>query len=463
MSQKIIIVGAGLTGSLLAIYMARHGFQVDIYERRPDMRTVNISAGKSINLAISARGIHALEQVGLDKEVLKTAIPMKGRQIHAVNGEQSFQPYGKNENEYINSISRKELNIILMNAAEKSPNINIHFNQRCTGMSLETGEVCFVDEVTSQIKTAKSDAVIGTDGSASAIRMEFLKSGYFNFSQTYEDYGYKELNIPAAAGGGFRIEKNALHIWPRGAYMMIALPNIEGDFTCTLFMAHKKGDVNLSQLNSREEVHKFFSGVMPDALPHMPTLLDDFFSHPTGNLLTVKCYPWNIDGKALLMGDAAHAIVPFFGQGMNCGFEDCYYFDTLVKKYGPDWKKVFSEFSDLRKENADAIADLAVENFVEMRDLVAHKDFILKKKADVLLEERFPDSFISKYAMVSFHRIPYSVAMKRGQIQDKVLMDMCSKINTIEELNLDEAFSRIKNEFEKAGVKEKLVLSEKTV
>lgn len=463
MNQKITIVGAGLTGSLLGIYMARHGFQVDIYERRPDMRKVNISAGKSINLAISARGIHALEQVGLDKEVLKTAVPMKGRQIHAVNGDQSFQPYGKNENEYINSISRKELNIILMNAAEKFPNIQIHFNQRCTGMNLETGEAHFIDEVANQNKVIKSDTVIGTDGSASAIRMEFLKSGYFNFSQTYEDYGYKELNIPAAAGGGFRIEKNALHIWPRGAYMMIALPNIDGDFTCTLFMAHKKGDVNLSQLDSREAVNQFFKDVMPDALPHMPTLLDDFFAHPTGNLLTVKCYPWNIDGKALLMGDAAHAIVPFFGQGMNCGFEDCYYFDTLIKKYGADWKKVFTEFSDLRKENADAIADLAVENFVEMRDLVAHKDFILKKKADVLLEERFPDSFISKYAMVSFHRIPYAVAMKRGQIQDKILMDMCSKINAIEELNLDEAFSKIKREFEKAGIKEKLIFSEKTV
>jgi kynurenine 3-monooxygenase len=463
MTQKITIVGAGLTGSLLAIYMARHGFDITIYERRPDMRKVNISAGKSINLAISARGIHALQQVGLDQEVLKTAVPMKGRQIHPVKGEQSFQPYGKNENEYINSISRRELNILLMNAAEKFPNISIQFNQRCTGMNLETGEAYFVDELASRSRTVKADTVIGTDGSASAVRMEFLKSGSFNFSQTYEDYGYKELSIPATATGGFRIEKNALHIWPRGAYMMIALPNIDGDFTCTLFMPHKKGEVNLSQLQTRETVNRFFKEVMPDALPHMPTLLDDFFNHPTGNLLTVKCSPWNMGGKALLMGDAAHAIVPFFGQGMNCGFEDCYYFDTLVKKYGSDWEKIFTEFSELRKENADAIADLAVENFVEMRDLVAHPDFILKKKADVLLEERFPDSFLSKYAMVSFHRIPYAVAMKRGQIQDRILMEMCSQIKTIEELNLDEAFSRIRKEFEKAGIKEKLILPEKTM
>jgi kynurenine 3-monooxygenase len=463
MSQKITIVGAGLTGSLLAIYMARHGFNIDVYERRPDMRKVKMSAGKSINLAISARGIHALQQVGLDEEVLKTAGPMKGRQIHPVKGEQSFQPYGKNENEYINSISRRELNVILMNAAEKFPNIRLHFDQKCTGMNLETGEAYFTDELTSKEKTVKGDTVIATDGSASAVRMEFLKSGFFNFSQAYEDYGYKELNIPAAVGGGFRMEKNALHIWPRGAYMMIALPNIDGDFTCTLFMAHDKGEVNLNQLTTREAVNDFFKEVMPDALPNMPTLLDDFFNHPTGNLLTIKCFPWNINGKALLMGDAAHAIVPFFGQGMNCGFEDCYYFDTLIKKYGSDWKKVFTEFSAMRKENTDAIADLAVENFVEMRDLVAHKDFLLKKKADVLLEERFPESFISKYAMVSFHRIPYAVAMKRGQIQDRVLMEMCAKINAIEELDLAEAFLRIKKEFEKAGIPEKIVLSEKTV
>ena len=460
MNQKIIIVGAGLTGSLLSIYMARHGFDVEVYERRPDMRKLKMSAGKSINLAISARGIHALEQVGLADAVLKTAVPMKGRHIHAVSGEQSFQPYGKNDNEYINSISRRDLNILLMDAAEACPNIRIHFNQRCTGMNLETGEAHFIDETTKQEKTIKGDTVIGTDGSASAIRMEFLKSGSFNFSQAYEDYGYKELTIPAAANGGFRIEKNALHIWPRGSYMMIALPNIDGDFTCTLFMAHKKGDVNLEKLHSREELTAFFNEMMPDALPHMPTLIDDFMNNPTGSLLTVKCEPWNIDGKALLMGDAAHAMVPFFGQGMNCGFEDCYYFDTFVKKYGTDWKKIHTAFSETRKKNADAICDLAIENFVEMRDLVSHKDFILKKKADVLLEERYPDSYISKYAMVSFHRIPYSVAMKRGQIQDRILMEMCSKITTIDELDLEDAYSRIKKEFAKAGLEEKLVMQE---
>jgi kynurenine 3-monooxygenase len=458
MKKKVIIVGAGLSGSLLSIFLARRGFTVDVYERRPDMRKVRMSAGKSINLALSTRGIHALEQVGLAENVLANAVPMKGRMIHMGTGDLSFQPYGKNDNEYINSISRSELNIILMNEAEKFPGVQFHFNHRCTGMNLETKTAHFVNETNTEKIDITGDTVIGTDGSASALRMEFLKSGFFNFSQTYQDYGYKELNIPIAANGGFRMEKNALHIWPRGAYMMIALPNIEGDFTCTLFMSHNKGERNLDQLKTTEAVTSFFKEVMPDALPLMPTLPDDFFAHPTGNLLTIKCFPWNISGKALLIGDAAHAMVPFFGQGMNCCFEDCYYFDTLLEKYGADWEKIYTEFSNIRKENADAISDLAVENFVEMRDLVAHKDFILKKKADVLLEERFPESFIPKYSMVTFHRIPYALAMKRGQIQDKILMEMCSKINSIDELNLEEAFSRIKKEYGLAGIEEKVLL-----
>jgi kynurenine 3-monooxygenase len=465
MSQKIIIVGAGLTGSLLAIYMARHGFNIEVYERRPDMRKAKISAGKSINLALSVRGIHALAEVGLDKEVLRTAIPMRGRMIHPLLGAgvnpapTMFQPYGKNENEFINSISRRDLNVILMNEAEKFPNVKIHFNQRCKGMNLETGEVYFHNETTGANTVVKGDTVIGSDGSASAIRAEFVKSGGFNFLENFEDYGYKELTIPGNADGSFRMEENALHIWPRGAFMMIALPNAGGDFTCTLFLSNDKGENNFSKLTTMDSVNNFFNDLFPDAVPNMPTLLDDFFNNPTGRLLTVKCFPWNIGGKALLMGDAAHAIVPFFGQGMNCCFEDCYYFNQLVEKYGDDWDTIFTSFSNLRKKDADAIADLAIENFVEMRDLVAHKDFILKKKADVLLEQRYPESFISKYSMVTFHNILYSIAMKRGQIQDRMLMEMCSKINNIEELNLEAAFAQIQKEFEKAGIEEKINLS----
>lgn len=452
MSQKIIIVGAGLTGSLLAIYLARRGFQVDIYERRPDMRKVAISAGKSINLALSTRGIHALEQVGLAGKILQDAIPMKGRLIHPISGNTSFQPYSIQANEYINSISRRTLNVNLMDEAEKFPSVKLFFNHRCTGMNLENGAAYFIDESTGNTLTANGDTVIGTDGSASAIRMEMLKSGFFNFSQAYENYGYKELTIPASSDGGFRIEKNALHIWPRGSYMMIALPNAEGDFTCTLFMPHHQSERNLSQLKTEQDVVHFFQEVMPDACQHMPTLVEDFFNNPTGNLLTVKCFPWHVKGKVLLMGDAAHAIVPFFGQGMNCCFEDCYYFDQLMNDFGDDWAQIFEAFGNLRKENTDAIADLAVENFVEMRDLVAQKDFILKKQAEAILEEQYAGAFISKYAMVTFHRLPYATALKRGRTQDKVLMEICGKISTIEDFNPAAAMEKIQMEWEKAGL-----------
>lgn len=454
MSQRIIIVGAGLTGSLLSIYLAKRGFTVDIYERRPDMRKVNISAGKSINLALSVRGIHALKQVGLDKAILDHAIPMMGRMIHDEHGNTHLQPYGKNESEYINSISRKDLNVTLMNEAEKYPTVTIHFNKRCIGYDSKTNSTQFLDEQTNQQIEIQGDVVIGTDGSASAIRMEFLKSGQFNFSQTYENYGYKELTIPAGSNGSFRIEKNALHIWPRGSYMMIALPNAAGDFTCTLFMPHKNDTPCLEDLSTSDEVLNFFLKVMPDAVPHMPDLIKDFFSNPTGNLLTVKCYPWHMDGKVLLMGDAAHAIVPFFGQGMNCCFEDCYYFDALVEQHGTDWKIIFEKFQQLRKENTDAIADLALENFVEMRDLVANKTFQLKKKVETLLEKNYPDFFISKYAMVSFHTLPYAIAKQRGQLQDKILMELCSKIDTPEQFNMEEAIQLIRETFIQHGIKE---------
>lgn len=455
LKNNIAIVGAGLTGSLLAIYLAKRGFRVHIYERRPDMRKTAIVAGRSINLAISARGINALEKLGLADKMLTKAVPMRGRMIHSESGDLNFQPYGKNEHEYINSISRRDLNCMLMDEAEKYPEVHIQFNARCTGMDFEKKELYLFDETEKKEFFVMPDTVIGTDGSASSLRMEFLKTGFFNFSQEYENYGYKELSIPADMDGSFKLEKNALHIWPRGSYMMIALPNHEGDFTCTLFMSYKEGKENFEALKSKEKVQDFFQRVMPDAIPLMPNYADDFFKNPTGNLLTVKCFPWHIGGKALLMGDASHAIVPFFGQGMNCAFEDCFYFDSLVEKHHADWEKVFEEFGKLRKENTDAIADLAQENFVEMRDLVAHPDFLLKKKAEVLLENKYPDIFISKYAMVSFHHIPYAIAKKRGQIQDKILMELCSKIKHIEELNPEAVFQEIMGAFKKAGIPEK--------
>ncbi len=438
MSQKIILIGAGLAGSLLAVYLAKKGFRVDVYERRPDMRKTSISAGRSINLALSTRGIHALKEVGLYEDILKIAIPMRGRMIHSHSGSLNFQRYGKDDSEAINSVSRGTLNMRLMDLAEAQAGVKIVFDERCTGMDFNSGEVHLHNETTNVSHSVKADTVIGTDGSASAIRMDMLKIGRFNFSQTYLEHGYKELTIPSGPNGTFLIEKNALHIWPRKTYMLIALPNFDGSFTCTLFFP-MEGANSFESLNSKEKVKTFFDQEFPDAVPLMPTLIDDYFNNPAGTLMTVKCSPWYVEDKAALLGDAAHAIVPFFGQGMNCAFEDCTYLNECIEKYSGDWKKTFSEYEKLRKINADAIADLAVENFYEMRDLVADPAFILKKKIEHVLEEKFPDRFIPKYSMVTFHRMPYSIALERGRIQDGILNELILGISGVEEADFKKA------------------------
>ena len=331
--DNITLIGSGLTGPLLAISLVKRGFPVQLYERRPDMRRVRISAGRSINLALSTRGIHALREAGLWDEIANILIPMRGRMMHSVTGELTFMPYGKDETEVINSISRADLNIALMNAAEKS-GVTIHFNERCTGFDLRSGAVHLRNEETGAETVVDSNVVIGTDGATSAIRTEMLKLPRFNFSQQYLDYGYKELTIPAAPGGRHVFETHALHIWPRGTFMLIALPNIDGTFGCILFLPFEGDDISFEALDNEAKVLSFFEAQFPDALRLMPNLVENFFANPTGAMVTVKCSPWHVDGKALLLGDAAHAIVPFFGQGMNCAFEDCTYFLEL---HGSAW------------------------------------------------------------------------------------------------------------------------------
>jgi kynurenine 3-monooxygenase len=438
MSNKIILIGAGLAGSLLSVYLAKKGFQVDIYERRPDMRKTKIGAGRSINLALSTRGIHALKEVGLYDDIMKIAIPMKGRMVHNLSGDLQFLAYGKNDSEVINAVSRGELNMRLMDLAERHDNVKIYFNERCTGMNFSTGEVHLSHEDTGTKHTQKGLTVIGTDGSASALRTDMLKIGRFNFSQSYLEHGYKELTIPPGKNGTFRLEKNALHIWPRKTYMLIALPNIDGSFTCTLFFP-MEGENSFEALKTEKDVQTFFKNEFPDALPLMPTLMEDYFSNPVGTLITVKCAPWYVEGKATLLGDAAHAIVPFFGQGMNCAFEDCTYLNECIDRHGPNWEKVFHEYEKLRKVNADAIADMAVENFYEMRDKVSDPHFIQKKKIEHVLEEKFPNSFVPKYTMVSFMRVPYATAMQRGLIQDFILNELFVGMEIGQELDLHQA------------------------
>jgi kynurenine 3-monooxygenase len=442
MSKKITIVGAGLAGSLLAIYMAKKGFEVDLYERRPDLRKFDAGAGKSINLALSARGIYALNEVGLYDEIKKISIPMYGRMIHSAGGNTMLQPYGKDNTEYINAVSRSELNKKLYDLAEKFSGVKIYFSHRCTGVNLDSNELFFHNDTTGDIISVAADVIIASDGATSAVRHEMQKIPRFDFSQEYENYGYKELFIPPGEPGTFQIEMNALHIWPRGSFMLIALPNIDFSFTCTLFLAYDKslgGENSFEFLNSNERVNEFFEKEFPDAYKLMPQLTDTYFSNPTGSLMTVKCHPYSFKNRILLIGDAAHAIVPFFGQGMNAAFEDCSYLSACLDKYGDDWGQIFNDFQEQRKPNSDAIAFLAQENFIEMRDLVAKPEFQLKKKIEAELSKRFPSKFIPKYSMVTFDRVPYSTALERGKIQGEILDELSRSIIDVNNVDWEKA------------------------
>jgi len=441
--SKVVIIGAGLAGSLLAIYLAKRGIAVDVYEARGDMRLEEVAAGRSINLALSDRGIAALREVGMDEYMLAEAVPMYGRMVHSETGGTRLLPYSGRKGEYINSVSRGGLNIALMNEAEKYPGVRFHFDHRCIGFDSRSGESRFYNGA-----AVKAATVIATDGAGSAVRDAFLHGGVerFDFSQVWLAHGYKELHIPPLQknAGGSDFEKNALHIWPRHQFMMIALPNFDGSYTCTLFLAHKGGPrPSFDQLKDEAAVTAFFDNYFPDAVPLMPTLVEDFFQNPTGNLGTIKCFPWNIGGRALLLGDSAHAVVPFYGQGMNCAFEDVRVLDQLIDKHGTDWETVYEEYGELRKVNTDAIADMAEENFYEMRDAVADPVFVRKRELETKLEQTYPDYF-SKYSMVTFREdLPYSVAKEKGNAQDRLLMKICAGVQNVDELDLESVRQRV--------------------
>ena len=410
--QKATIVGAGLAGSLLAVYLAHQGFTVDVYERRPDMRKAQISAGRSINLALSMRGIHALREVGVLDNLMKDAIPMRGRMMHSLSGELAFQPYGKSADESINSISRGGLNIALMDAAEATGRVRFFYNQRCVGVNLANSELHLRDETSGRTSRAQADVIFACDGAFSAVRLEMMKTARFNFSQDYLAHGYKELSIPPLPDGGFRMEKNALHIWPRGSHMLIALPNPDGSFTCTLFLPFD-GENSFSKLNHPALVQPFFETQFPDAVPLLPALQDEFFENPTGDLVTIRAFPWFVNEKALLVGDAAHAIVPFYGQGMNCAFEDC----TILN------------------------------------ECMADPVFLMKKALEIKLEQTFPGKFLSTYARVTFHRAPYKEALEKGRVQDRVLMKACRNAGSVDRVDLPALLATVNQELQKAGLK----------
>lgn len=423
MAERLTIVGAGPVGSLLALTLARRGYEVDVFERRPDMRRTELSAGRSINLAVSTRGLHALHAVGLDDAVLEQAVPMLGRTMHALDGAKTFLRYGKDDSQFINSMSRGELNKLLMTEAEKTGRVRIRFEQRLVGYDFAARRASFRDERTGQVAQVDAKVIIGTDGSASALRAALPET---RVAQDVLSSGYKELTLPPLAGGGFALEPNALHIWPRGSFMLIALPNRDGSFTCTLFLAFEGSGGSgtgpgFSELRTPDEVRRFFETYFADAAPLIPNLAEQFLAAPTGQMATIKAWPW-AHGSALLLGDAAHAIVPFFGQGMNAGFEDVTVLDALLRD---DFAAAFAELAAARKPDTDAIADLAVENFAEMRDKVADKTFLLHKAVEAQLQQRFPGQYASRYQLVTFSRVPYRIALQAGLLQSAILDELC--------------------------------------
>lgn len=448
--QNILIIGAGLCGSLLALRLGQRGYNVDLYEMRPDLRKVEISAGRSINLALSDRGIKAMKLVGIEDKVRKLCIPMQGRLLHDLEGNTVMAPYSGREQEYINSVSRGQLNALLLDEAENLNNVNIHFNKKCKSVDLEKTTALFKDEENQNQFVEDADIIIATDGAGSVMRKSYFlsKKFLFSFSQDWLSHGYKELSFLPTEDGGFKTYKNALHIWGRDSFMLIALPNLDGSFTVTLFLSYDEGEYNFKNLTTPERVVAFFQKYFKDALDLMPNLTEDFFTNPTSPLGTVKCSPWHYKGHTLLMGDAAHAIVPFYGQGMNASFEDVVEFDKILDQHPPmetdDWEMVFKMYEKHRKKDTDAIADLAIDNFHEMKGHVNNEIFRKKRTLEMALEKQFKD-YSSKYSLVTFNEnIGYREAMLKGRAQDKAILNMLTDDNIDLNDDLEFNFKKVK-------------------
>jgi kynurenine 3-monooxygenase len=433
MEKKVIIIGAGLVGSLWAVYLSRAGYTATIYERRSDIRKADISAGKSINLALSTRGWKALDAVGVGDEIRKMAIPMYGRTMHDTEGKLTYQPYGE-EGQAIYSVSRGGVNAKMMDIAEEQGNATIHYNEECTNVDLKKGVVYLRNSETGKLSEAKADLIFGADGAFSAVRYNAMQpSTRFNFSQTFIADGYREILLPADANGDYQLDKNSLHIWPRGRFMLIGLANEDGSFTCTLFMPFE-GDKNaFDNLDSKEKVNDFFKSTFPDFYDMMPNIADAWGDHPLSSLAIMRCEPWAI-GKTALMGDAAHATVPFYGQGMNSGFEDCTVLSDLMKKHNENWDLIFDEYNKTRKADGDAVQDLSIHNYYVMRDHVADPKFLLQKKIEAHFSKNYPEKWMPLYSQVSFSSIPYSEALQVGKKQDDIMKKVMESFSNIEDV-----------------------------
>lgn len=427
-NKNIAIIGSGLVGSLLAIYLKKRGHNITVFDRRKDVRTIEFS-GRSINLAMSNRGWNSLAKVGIESEVRKLAMPLDKRAIHVNDKPVYFQKYGK-EGEAIYSISRGVLNRKMIDLAENA-GVQFRFEEKVWDVNLEEAKIYTGENERGTWQEYQFDIVFGADGAFSRIRHKMQRQSRFNYSQFFIDVGYKELTIPANSDGTHKLDNTCFHIWPRGEFMLIAMPNLDGSFTCTLFLPFE-GEISFETLDTEASAEKFFKEYFPDIKDDISNLMRDFFKNPTSAMVTMKCFPWTFKDKIALVGDSAHAIVPFYGQGMNAGFEDISVLDDLIQKYGEDWEQIFSEYQTLRKPNADAIAELSYRNFLEMSSKTANPLFLLQKKIEKKFSENHPELWIPLYSRVTFSDKPYSEALAIGDQQRKI-MDEVMKMEKIEE------------------------------
>ncbi len=441
--SNINVIGAGQCGTLIAIMLARHGFDVDVYERFRDPRVEDAEAGRSINLALAARGLNALERVGIAPLIQPLLVPMRGRMVHQMNGVTEFLPYGQQADEEIYSVTRLGLNQLLLGVADETPNLSLNFQQNAIGFDALDRTVHVRNEIDGSLYQVEADPLFAADGAGSIIRRSFDGTDTFGGIETLLRHGYKELSIPAGPSGEFQLAPDALHIWPRGGFMLIALPNPGGDFTLTLFLPNT-GETSFEALSDEASVIAFFEEHFPDAAELIPNLCEEVLEHPLGVLGTVRCRHWHNRGHVLLLGDAAHAIVPFHGQGMNLAFEDCVLLDRIINELGADWPNVFARFEAEQLANANAIADMALDNYIEMRDTVRDPKFALRKALAFELEKRLPDYFVPRYSMVMFHAdIPYLVAQQRGEVQNALLEEFTEDADDINSVDIDAATAAV--------------------
>ncbi len=443
--NNVTILGAGLCGSLLSIIFARRGIKVTLLERRPDPRLAGAVGGRSINLVMSSRGIRAVKHAGVFEQIEPLLVAMKGRLIHSLDGDTELQHYGQKDSEVIYSVSRSALNCILIDQADAEPNVTIRFEQEAVSYYPEESTVRMRDHIKACDYDLDATPLIAADGAGSLVRRAYQESDAITASEELLPHSYKELAIPGGSNGAFQLDPGALHIWPRGGFMLIALPNPGGDFTLTLFLA-SEGETSFAALDEDQKVNDFFNENFADAVPLIDDLIGTWNRNPVGLLGTVRCDHWHDDDKLLLIGDAAHAVVPFHGQGMNLAFEDCVVLDQVLDNPDADWQTVFEVYEKEQLANANAIADMALENYIEMRDTVLSPEYLLRKELSFILERRLPDRLIPRYSMIMFHdEIPYAVAQERGNLQQKILEELTQGIDCIDEIDIEVAVEEVRN------------------